>query len=196
MTKKLIMMSLLLASSFTVVAKDAVNTTMQFGNSEIKNSEFQNLHHSGNLELEKVNIRGSLIVNGHLEAKDSKFNEVTINGDSEFSKVSIDGPVNVNGQIEVSEGKFADVVLVNGHLEAKNSAFKQPITVTSTKVEFKKCELQDLHIQKSGNAKQKLELKETQVKGNIIFDSNEGVIEMDDKSKIGGKVTGAKVEKD
>jgi hypothetical protein len=196
MSKKLILMSLLLASSFATLAKDNQNTTMQFGNSEIKNSEFQNLHHSGNLELDKVNVKGSLIINGHLEAKDSKFNDVTINGDSELKQISFQGPVNVNGQMEVENGQFAKEVQINGHLEAKDSTFKKPLTISTTKIELKKCEMHDIHIQKSGHAKQKLELKETHVKGNIHFDSNEGVVELDAKSKIDGKVTGAKVEKD
>lgn len=197
MAKKIMFIgALLLATALPIAAKDNNATAMQFGNSELNDTQFKNLHHSGNLEMNKVKVQGSLIVNGRLEAKNSTFNDMTINGNTELKDVSVNGPVNINGQMEVKDSKFSKEVMINGHIAAESSQFKKQITVASSNIEFKKCELQNVHIQKSGGDKQKLELRATQVKGNIEFESNDGTVIMDKKSNITGKVIGGTVKKD
>jgi hypothetical protein len=170
-------------------------TNIQFGSAQLKDAQLKDLHHSGELELEKVKISGAAIINGHLQATESSFNDLTVNGQSELKESQALGTTSINGALETKESKFDGSLIVHGLLEAKNSTFKN-VTITSSKINFKDCELQDLTIKSTKEDKQQiLTLDDTTINGNVKFESGNGLIKMDKASKIAGKVTGGTVEK-
>lgn len=174
----------------------AASGPMQFGNAVLSSAEFKDLHHSGNLQLNNVKVAHSLIVNGKLNAKESIVQELTINGDSKLKEVTLNGPANINGHLEVQDSKFNGPVTIHGHLSAKGSSFKEPIKVRSTNTNFENSTLHDITIEKSrAGEKEYVNLEGTKVEGNIKFESGTGIVRLDDKSSITGKVTGGTVEK-
>lgn len=169
---------------------------MQFGNAVLSSAEFKDLHHSGNLQLNNVKVAHSLIVNGKLNAKESILHELTINGDSKLKDVTLSGPTSINGHLEAQDSKFNGPVTIHGHLSAKGSSFKEPIKVRSTNTNFENSTLHDITIEKSRSGeKEYLNLEGTKIEGNVKFESGTGIVRLDDKSSITGKVTGATVEK-
>ncbi|MBS0287656.1 MAG: hypothetical protein JSR17_10190 [Proteobacteria bacterium] len=206
-----------LSVSSTLFAADAPKdkssaTNMQFGNTGLTAVEVKNLHHSGKLLVKKIKVTDGTLVNGFFEAVDSQFNKDTVingnidaktssfnvlsvNGNVKFNTVVVSGPATVNGKVTAEKSDFKNTLTIHGHLDAKETTFGKKITITNVETDLENCKVTDILVQKSGNEAQKLSLKGTSVSGDITFESGKGVIEQDDKSSIGGKVTGAQVEK-
>lgn len=169
---------------------------MQFGSTSLKNTEFIDLHHSGALTLNHVKVDGSLIVNGKLEAKETKIHELTVNGNAKLKKVLLTGPVNINGHVETKESQFDGPFTIHGHLEADSSRFNRPLQITSAQTDFEDCTVKEITIQKNqAKEPQEVKLKSTKVLGDIRFESGNGIVHIDDKSTIEGKVIGGVIKK-
>lgn len=190
-------LAILALSTPTFAAKSTKTmTNIQFGSAQMKDAQLKDLHHSGELELEKVKISGAAIINGHLQATESLFNDLTVNGQSELKESQAQGTTSVNGALQAKESKFDGNLTVHGQLEAKDSKFLKKVIITSSKIEFTNCELQDLTIKSTKTDKQQiLTLDDTKINGDVTFESGNGLIKMDKASKIAGKVTGGTIEK-
>lgn len=195
--KKIALLSLtLLALSTTAYASSTVTTSrMGFGSTQIENKDLTTLHHSGELEVEKVKVTGSAIINGRFQALNSQFNELTINGQSEMKASEALGNTSINGALKVTDSKFGGSLVLNGLLEAKDSEFLKPVTITSTKIDFINCKVQSLLIKTTKEDQQQiLTLQDTTINGDVTFESGNGLVKMNKNSKISGKVNGAKVD--
>lgn len=176
-------------------ALHAADNAMQFGQSSLKNAQLDSLHHSGQLRLDNVQFKGTLLVNGQLEATGSTFNDLTVNGNCALKDVKVSGPVNINGQIQIKDSQFNNTLNAYGYLTANKSSFAKTITVDGKTIDLNDSTIQDILVQASFDKVQTMNLENTQIAGNVLFESGQGVIKMDDKSHIAGKVTGARVEK-
>lgn len=188
-------------------------TDMQFGSQDITSAEIKNIHHSGKLLVKKIKVLEATLVNGRLEAddaiflgdttingrldaKEAKFKGLVVNGDAELKKVQISGPVNVNGKLELEECQLADSLHVYGYLKAKDAAFAKMVTVNSSKATFEDSVLNGLTVQKNDSKEpQVIELKKTKINGNIVFESGNGIVNMDSDSALSGEVKGGTVKK-
>jgi hypothetical protein len=106
------------------------------------------------------------------------------------TKLEIIGPVDVT-DLKVSEE--TDIV---GPLKATQSTF-QKLSVMADKISLDDVAVDDITIQKNKNHQkaQVLQLKgKTIVKGNITFESGEGIVEQDQDVKIQGEIKGAIVQ--
>lgn len=189
-------------------------TQMQFGHKTITHKKLDNLHHSGQLSLKEVTVEHTAIVNGQVDAKDvkvkesttingeliaedSQFETLVVNGNCKLEDVEISGAANINGQAKLTDVEVKSTLNIYGQLLAKNATFKKLITANSTKIVLEKSKAKDITVQASHNTTetQQLTLKDSQVEGNIQFESGNGVITMDGHSKVEGKIEGAKVQK-
>ncbi len=200
---------LMIFSTTSYGAQDANRNMINIGHTEI---EVKNILKSGQFSLKKTKVKEGTIVNGpfdaessffiqetlvngQLHAKDSQFNQLTVNGDTHLSNVIVMGAAAVSGKVELQHTEFDSAFTVNGPLAAKDSTFKKLLTLSNNKTDLENCTLQNVLVKKiSTSEPQTLNLKNTRIDGEILFESGLGVINMDEKSFV-GKVTGAQIIK-
>lgn len=196
MLKNLKSLPLLICLSLSTTVWAADKDINSFGDNEISNIKISKLNHSGSIEILNASINDFAIINGQLKAKKTTFSELTINGDAELDRSSVDGNLAINGSIEADSSAFNGPVLIHGHISAESSQFVNTITLHGNQAEFEECSLQKLVIQKNNsNMPQTIYLEDTIVKGDIIFEQGNGIVMIDDDSKIQGSITGGTIKK-
>ena len=131
---------------------------------------------SGSADLSNHSFE-SLTVSGSADLKDLKVDkDLIVSGSFEGKDITVTGKTKISGGMIVSKGDFNDIEISSSRIKLFDSKAHNMLILES-------------------DSKQKLELKNSTISGDITFESGKGEIYLDSDSKILGKVDGAKVIK-
>lgn len=158
------------------------------GSGNIKNQSFNNLEVNGSLRFDNLKIANKFAINGSGNGKNLTAQNAEINGSLSVNGMTTNN-ITVEGSLNGENIEVKSNTVIFGGLFVKNSHF-QNIEITSDNISFTDSTVNDIVIKDSISKYQTLTLKNTQVNGNINFESERGKIKMDDKSQVKGKITG------
>lgn len=135
----------------------------------------------GVLKAWRCDFYNYLTVNGLFDGDKCQVNELTVNGDAKLHECIIHGPAEISGEFDASY-----------------SVFQDDIILSCPSVTFNRCViLENIHIKYDPNAvgKQVVWLKNGSfVKGNITFDSKDGMILISKDSQFKGGAVGGHLQ--
>ena len=171
--------------NFQLYGKDRMATGIRKGSSHgnlIYGSEtVRKVQNNGFVALNGTTVTERLQVNGRLKAEGAQITAMQVNGQTTLDKCSV-----------------SQKSTICGSLIAKLSQFSDTLSVSSEKVMFNSCTLNDLHIIQVGGYQgtQVIELRgKTKVNGSITFEAGNGEVIIDPGCEIVGSVIGGKIRK-
>lgn len=147
-----------------------------YGHVTCQKGTVSSVHANGFSTLQGTVVEGHTQVNGSLEADHATLKTLTVNGTASFNDSVLEGEARVNGS-----------------LDAVNTQFRSSLTIASNRVDFRKCELQTIVVEKITEPEQKIKLSATHVAGDITFKGGNGLVYLCNHSEITGKVNGGKI---
>ena len=169
----------------------------RFGTLNCSKGEVHSAEANGNAMVIGTTIKGELTVNGQLTANDAKLSSVTVNGAMTLENTRVAKNLIVHGSAFIKDSKIKGTAVISGHLTAEGSTFSEEISISGQRAVLVKCQTQELHFNKTNAKLETLELENTIVDGNVVFESKKGSIVLCNDSKILGDVIGANItEKD
>jgi hypothetical protein len=199
--------------NFTAESKEYENLTI-VGDVSLKDVKLKELSVTGRLSFNNLSCSGEVLVAGHIDnSTKAKFKSLIVTGpvnlsDSDIEKVLIIGmtdlknlkakTINITGHLEMDNAIISEDSLIVGVMLAKNSKFSD-ISIATDKSTLDSSIANNIKILKDPtNPKkvQKLILKNnTQILGDVEFESGNGELVKDDTVKITGKIIGIKSKK-
>ncbi len=168
-----IIFTLVLFSQFVCANENVIN-----GSVVLNNVKFESLRINGSLDFKDLVIEKKISINGSANGNNLKCQEFTINGSLNANYIDISGKTKISGDLTVSDGNFGDIEISSDE-----------INLTSSKVK-------NIFVKKIRSRTQILELnKKTIIFGDVIFESGNGEIILNDGSEIHGSIKGAVVVK-
>lgn len=169
------------------------------GSIYLSNKSFDSLKINGSGNLKMVNI-DILSVNGFLYAENSNINSLFTNGTVDLNFVKIND-LNVNGNLILDHGKILEKAVISGEIEIKNSIIKN-IEAKSKKIIIKKSEVNSIKVSEINktifswfswipwfkNNDLIIELHDTIIHGDIIFEEKNGKVLIYGNSIIHGHI--------
>lgn len=165
----------------------------RFGMLNCSKGEVDSAEANGNAMVIGTIINGDLTVNGQLTANDAKLTSVTVNGAMTLENSRIAKNLIVRGSAFIKNSKIKGTTIMYGHMVAEDTTFGGEVAISATHVSLTKCQTQEIHINKSKAKTETLELDNTIVDGDVIFESKKGSIIMCNDAKILGEIKGGKV---
>lgn len=126
----------------------------------------------------KTQIKGKTRINGTFRANDVTLNDLSVNGNAYLEDTKVEGNVDIHGSLEAVRSIF--------HI----------IKFCGRTLPLRFCKAESIVIEKAGNyfnPSQFLELSDSEIMGNVIFESGKGHVTLQN-SKIHGKIIGATVD--
>jgi hypothetical protein len=149
---------------------------------------------TGPAEFEDITTSQGIEVTGPTKGKNIKSSSLTVTGPLKVENLSTNSLV-VMGPTKLEHSTINGSTTITGPLKAKDSKFND-ITVTAGEIELKKSLVKSILVKKDlAYSTQVLTLNSTMVSGDVIFESGQGKIILENGSKIQGTVTGAKISK-
>lgn len=154
------------------------------GSVKLQRSSFTSLTVNGAAQVEEVSFSKEFIVNGSLDAIDSKLQNVVVNGTASFTKCKIVGLAQVAGPADFYDCELKDV------------------QVTNLLVTFENCKVSSIVMKKLSILQrilglfglcQKVELNDTVVSGDVIFEQGNGIVVLTRASRVIGNIIGGKI---
>jgi hypothetical protein len=139
------------------------------------------LHYNGRITLEETKVKNDVQVNGSL-----------------YSHKATIGTLNVGGHVHLVRSSILGKSDVSGFFNAENCQFRDTITFKGQTLALNNCKVRNIYVKKAPwpFGSQVVELSKKSIcRGKITFESGKGRVVLKDKSKIRGKVHGAKIEK-
>jgi len=155
------------------VGVDQSGQAIFFGLTDLHNASYENLTVNGLAKLKKVSVSQNLTVNGNLSASDSTIGAMHVNGLVDLNKTTVSGVSKINGLLRAQSSTLNQIVISTEKAFLSDSVTKT-ITVKKTK-EF---------------VEQLIELNNTKVDGDILFESGKGKVVLKGSSGITGKIEG------
>ena len=142
----------------------------------------KNLFVDGSLTLNKGVILGEVEVDGSANINYAELkSDLTVDGSLNINNVSVSGKTDVDGMASIKESKINDLVVCG----------------KKTKIEFS--EVKSIHVKKLNKIqilwrrRQVVRLIDSQVHGDIIFDSGDGEVILQNGATVDGKIVGGKI---
>ena len=168
---------------------------------------------TGHLSMNSTTVSHSVDVNGRAEINKATIGSLDLNGRSDIANTHIPGDISAHGRVLLTHSTVSGPVHVIGRLDAINSIIKGNthiigfidgtntkllgnLSILSNEAYFQNATLHNITFLKDENIwheHKTLRLKNTTVKGNIVFEQGKGVVELFGKSSITGKVTGGNI---
>jgi cytoskeletal protein CcmA (bactofilin family) len=158
-----------------------------------KKGKFDSLEVHGPLKFESIEVSGNAEINGPVHGRNGKFSKLTVNGPIKATHISCEA-FHAIGPVKVENLSVKGDTVVVGSLETKDSRLSKLI-VTADKTVLESTTVEDIWI-KDNQAKDQtvvLKLKST-VKGDITFESGNGIVLLGKGAQIVGNVKGGKIE--
>ncbi|SCA58709.1 hypothetical protein AB751O23_AL_00090 [Chlamydiales bacterium SCGC AB-751-O23] len=149
------------------------------GSSSFFNQTIDNLDFKGTVDLDDVNVKKDMHVQGIAKIEGGKIFNLQVEGILEIEDSIVEGDVNIVGE-----------------LEAENTQFMKTLIFIGEELELKKTQAQDIILKKPNESKltQRVRVREgSVVQGNIIFESGDGEVILDNDSRFLGNVQGGRV---
>lgn len=138
-----------------------------------------------------------LIFNGHLTMNGTTIqDELRVNGSLEAEKILIE-KIHVNGRAILKDCHVDGKTEINGYLTAEKTEFHALLALKSNKLDLIDSLTHEILIRKSGDPafKQVVNLKNTKVYGDIVFEGQNGLVVADEDSFIEGDILGGELDK-
>lgn len=187
------------------------------GPSKLNEIKADSLTVNGPLYFNHLKIKGDTKISGPSSGEDAEFENITIHGTFWGSKIKMNN-LQADGEITIEDFKINGNVNINAVLNAKNGSFND-INSVQAPVALYNVTVNNIYVKKGsmdvGESKTTPESKtnsntsnsngknnvvklagNTQVSGNITFESGDGVVFIRDKTaELKGKVIGGKIKK-
>lgn len=152
---------------------------------------------NGSYDVKKVLITNSLCINGQAKLVDGVVAEknITVNGKLLSQKATFQSDLTVNGDVSLQDTIIRGDAQFRGRINAKDSVLNS-VEILSDQSFFNNCQLKNLIIKElpKNNRLQRITLTHnTQITGDIIFNSGHGEVLCDARSKVQGKIIGGKL---
>ncbi|MBA3537161.1 MAG: hypothetical protein H0T84_11215 [Tatlockia sp.] len=150
---------------------------------------------NGSYNVKSTQINKNICINGQaiLDKDVIVQKNMTVNGRLISQNVDFESDLTVNGTTSLSNTKIAGNAKFRGNLNAKDSELLNPIEILSDKSVFDNCKTKNLIIKELPSKKIVQQVKlinNTEIVGDIIFNSGNGEAHCDATSRIQGKVIG------
>jgi hypothetical protein len=146
------------------------------GKAELRDTSYEKLSISGAGILNNVKVTKSLSARGSLRAKESTIETLKSSGSTKLEKTTIHGLCKISGSFTAASSKFAE------------------ISASATRITLSDSQTKTITIKKpSSPVEQIVDLYNTKVDGDIIFEGGNGKVLLRGNSKITGKVIGGTV---
>ena len=135
---------------------------------------------------------GVLIFNGHLTLNGTTIQDrLAVNGSLVAENVVIEKLI-VNGQVTLTGAHIEGKSEINGYLIADNTELHNLLSLSSNKLDLIDSLTQNIIIKKNIDSRlqQVVNLKNTKVYGDIVFEGDNGVVLADEDSFVEGEVIG------
>jgi len=152
-----------------------------FGSVQLQDTSYPNLVINGKAKFDNVSITETLIINGALSATKSKIGTMLVNGKADLQQTTITGISTINGYVHAQDSIFLDRISVRSKRITLSGSTIKAITVKKPS--------------KSEPVEQIIELRNTKIDGNILFEGGNGKVLLKGNSKIIGKIDGGVIEK-
>ena len=165
------------------------------GPTQLKEVIAESLSVMGPFEFSNVMVEKNTTIEGPvLNSENGKFDSLNIKGPFTAKNI-ICKTFKVIGPVDVTHLKVEGDTSIMGSLKANQSQFEN-MSISADEIFLKDVDVKDIFIKKNMDKKQVLQLKgKTLVKGNIAFESGQGIVELDSAAKVQGEIKGARVEK-
>ncbi|MBA2651636.1 MAG: hypothetical protein H0U73_05145 [Tatlockia sp.] len=163
----------------------------------VKKDEMNNYDEiiNGSYSVINTQINKNLCINGQaiLDKDVIVQKNMTVNGRLVSQDVNFESDLTVNGTAFLNGTKIAGNAKFRGNLNAKNSELLNPIEILSDKSAFDNCKTKNLIIKELPSKKIVQHVKlinNTEIAGDIIFNSGNGEVYCDATSRIYGQIIG------
>ncbi len=163
------------------------------GSADLSNHSFENLTVSGSADLKDLKVDKDLIVSGSFEGKNITADNISASGSASLENINVKNNLKVSGSFEGKNITVEGKTKISGGMIVSKGNFTD-IEISASRIKLFDSKSHNILILES-DSKQKLELKNSTISGDITFESGKGEIYLDSDSKILGKVDGAKVIK-
>ncbi|MDP3889255.1 MAG: hypothetical protein Q8Q25_01775 [bacterium] len=148
------------------------------GNATFNNRSMKSVLVNGKATLKNVTISDTLSVNGALQASYSTIGTLHTNGNAYLSKTIVQGLSSISGFLQADQSTFDEISISTRNMILVNCTTK---TITVKK--------------QMPSLEQIVDLSNTTVNGDILFEGNQGKVILRGISKVTGNITGATIEK-
>jgi len=146
------------------------------GRTALNGSSHDNLSINGSGNLSNVTVTGSLSSNGSLKLSESTIESLTSNGGTNLQNTIVNGPCTVRGSLYV------------------DSSTLSTISVSSTNITFYNSKTKSIRVENTSRTIEHIvDLNNTTIDGDIVFESGNGKVLLKGDSKITGEVLGGQV---
>lgn len=181
----------------------------------ISSQHCSNLSVTGVANLEEMTVDKTLSVTGPVNAQKCQFGNASIIGAVNFKdvmihqKLDVTGAfnaddcklqtINITGEIALSRCDIEQEAKLCGGVAAQDSKFHADILLDGNKFAFQNCNVvKSIMVKKESwfnwwFKTQTILLKNTVVHGDIIFETEGGIVELHKSAKVHGKIIGAKI---
>jgi hypothetical protein len=138
---------------------------------------------------------GTLTCNGHLTLNGTTIqDDLTVNGSLVAENVMIE-EMHVNGQVTLKGTHINGLAEINGYLRAENTDIRALLSLRSSKLDLFDSLTHGIIIKQSSDPRsaQVVNLNNTQVYGDIVFEGGNGLVVADEDSSVEGEVIGGKI---
>ncbi len=161
------------------------------GSAKLSNHSFENLTVSGSANLKDLKIDKDLVVSGSVTAVNMTADNISVSGSASLEKIKVKNNLEVSGSISGSNVTVTGKTKVSGGMTISEGDFSD-IEISAKRLKLVNSKAHNILLLDS-DSKQKLKLKNSIVSGDVIFESGEGEIYLDNNSKILGKVEGGNI---
>lgn len=158
------------SSDTTQRRKESYSDLTINGSGSLRGKSYSRLTINGSGTLTNIDVTEKLIVNGSMSASESNFQALAANGSINLYKTTVNG---------LSE--------INGRLNAESCIFNR-IIVNSKRTTLSDSQTKTIHVRRPQEPV--IELNNTKVDGDIIFDGGDGKVFLNGNSEITGKIVG------
>jgi len=144
-----------------------------FGTVKLHNVIYKNIVINGTARLDNVFVAEQLGVNGNLSANKTTIGAMTVNGNADLQKVTVKGLSAFNGYLQAKDSSFGKIIF-----GTRNAILSDSTTKLIT-------------VRKEENiTEQIIELDNTKVDGDIVFEGGNGKVLLKGDSEVVGKING------
>jgi len=166
---------------------DALDTIVR-GALNANKCKFKTLQVFGGVSLEESIILEELHVNGGCHVNQSEFKHVTINGGFHVECSKVKGKTIINGGIHGIHTEFKDIIICASEIVLDCCKIFGSLTIKEVEQSWYCFAIFPVFCKK-----QELKLTDTIVDGDVVFEKKDGLIYLNGKSKIKGKIVNGKV---
>ena len=164
-----------------------------FGPTRIEKKRLKKLEVYGPTHLDHVTILGQAAVYGPLEGAHITSKTLTVHGPVSVFHLQT-GRLLIKGPAMINHFRIAKEMKVYGPLNAVHGSC-EVINVVGRDVHLSEIKTKRLVVSSKSDHPSKVDLKETVISGDVIFQGTPGKVSLDESSRVTGKIKNGRLEK-